>query len=74
MQALEFETRIDKKGRIFLPEEFQHAYGKSARLLVLLPEQTEAPQKRRQPGSAKGILKILFEDDEHLGDFKAYMP
>lgn len=74
MQALEFETRIDKNGRIFLPEEFQHAYGKSVRLLVLLPEQAELSQKRRQPGSAKGILKILFEDDEHLDDFIAYMP
>jgi len=74
MQALEFETWIDQNGRIFLPEEFQYAYGKSARLLVLLPEQAEASPKRRQPGSAKGILKILFEDDEHLDDFKAYMP
>jgi bifunctional DNA-binding transcriptional regulator/antitoxin component of YhaV-PrlF toxin-antitoxin module len=74
MQALEFETRIDKKGRIFLPEEFQHAFGKPARLLVLLPEQAETPKKRRRPGSAKGILKILLEDNEHLDDFKAYMP
>jgi DNA-binding transcriptional regulator/RsmH inhibitor MraZ len=45
MQALEFETKIDKKGRIFLPEEFQHAYGKSARLLVLLPEYGESLPK-----------------------------
>jgi DNA-binding transcriptional regulator/RsmH inhibitor MraZ len=74
MQALEFETKIDKKGRIFLPEEFQHAYGKSARLLVLLPEYGESLPKRRQPGSAKGILTVLSEDDEHLDDFKAYMP
>lgn len=33
----------------------------------------ENPQKRRQPGSAKGILKVLVEDDQHLDDFKAYM-
>jgi bifunctional DNA-binding transcriptional regulator/antitoxin component of YhaV-PrlF toxin-antitoxin module len=74
MQALEFETKIDKKGRIFLPEEFQHAYGKLARLLVLLPEQDQSSPKRRQPGSAKGILTVLSEDDEHLDDFEAYMP
>jgi bifunctional DNA-binding transcriptional regulator/antitoxin component of YhaV-PrlF toxin-antitoxin module len=74
MQALEFETKIDKKGRIFLPEEFQHAYGKSARLLVLLPEQGQLSPKQRQPGSAKGILTVLSEDDEHLDDFEAYMP
>jgi antitoxin (DNA-binding transcriptional repressor) of toxin-antitoxin stability system len=27
----------------------------------------------RQPGSAKGLLTILAEDDEHLEDFKEYM-
>jgi len=74
MQAIEFETRIDQNGRIYLPEEFHHAYGKFARLVVLLPEQTDSPKKRRQPGSAKGILKVLSEDDEHLDDFKEYMP
>jgi antitoxin (DNA-binding transcriptional repressor) of toxin-antitoxin stability system len=30
-------------------------------------------RKPRQPGSAKGILTILAEDDEHLEDFKEYM-
>lgn len=73
MQAIEFETRIDEDGHIRLPAEFQDAYGKRARLVVLLPEQAEPPKKRRQPGSAKGILKLLAEDDEHLADFKAYM-
>lgn len=28
----------------------------------------------RQPGSAKGKLVILAEDDEHVADFKEYMP
>ena len=74
MQAIEFEAWIDKNGHIFLPEKFQYAYGKAARLLVLLPEQTEPRKRRRRPGSAKEILKILSEDDEHLDDFKAYMP
>lgn len=74
MQAIEVETWIDKDGHIYLPEKFQYAYGKSARLLVLLPEPVELPKKQRQPGSAKGILKILSEDDEHLGDFQEYMP
>jgi antitoxin (DNA-binding transcriptional repressor) of toxin-antitoxin stability system len=26
-----------------------------------------------QPGTAKGILTILAEDDEHLADFEEYM-
>ncbi|MBI3919999.1 MAG: hypothetical protein HY318_01175 [Armatimonadetes bacterium] len=74
MQAIEFETRIDKNGHIHLPEAYQHAYGRSARLVVLLPEQAEPPKERRQPGSAKGILMVLSEDDEHLNDFREYMP
>jgi prevent-host-death family protein len=28
----------------------------------------------RRPGSAKGKLLILAEDEEHLEDFKEYMP
>jgi antitoxin (DNA-binding transcriptional repressor) of toxin-antitoxin stability system len=28
----------------------------------------------RKPGSAKGKLSILVEDDEHLRDFEDYMP
>ena len=30
-------------------------------------------RKPRRPGSAKGKLVILVEDDEHLEDFKDYM-
>jgi len=30
-------------------------------------------RKPRQPGSAKGKLISLVEDDEHLEDFKEYM-
>ena len=30
-------------------------------------------RKPRRPGSAKGKLVILAEDDEHLEDFKDYM-
>ncbi len=73
MQAIEFETHIDQNGHIYLPEEYQHAYGKFARLVVLLPEQTEMSPKKRQSGSAKGILQVLSEDDDHLKDFKGYM-
>ena len=34
----------------------------------------EAPSRRpRKPGSAKGLLTIVKEDDEHLADFAEYM-
>ena len=74
MQAIEFETRIDETGHIYVPEEFRNAYGKRTRLVVLLLDQVEPLKKRRHPGSAKGVLSLLSEDDEHLKDFKEYMP
>ncbi len=39
-----------------------------------LISQREAARRPRQPGSAKGKLIIHSEDDEHLDDFREYMP
>jgi prevent-host-death family protein len=39
-----------------------------------LVAESSPPRKPRQPGSAVGQLTILAEDDEHLADFKEYMP
>ena len=72
METIKFETVIDSEGGIHLPEEFRHAYGKHARLVVSLPAQELTQKKGRQPGSAKGILKVLSDDDDHLSDFKEY--
>ena len=74
MQAIEIDTRIGEDGHIELPAKYRHAFGKTARLLVLLPESDDTAVQRRQPGSAKGILKVLAEDDEHLEAFRDYMP
>jgi antitoxin (DNA-binding transcriptional repressor) of toxin-antitoxin stability system len=35
---------------------------------------TSAVPQPRVPGLMKGKLTILAEDDEHLADFKEYMP
>ena len=74
MKTIKFDTIIDSQGAIHMPEEFRHAYGKHAQLVVLLQTQEATQKKGRQPGSAKGIFKVLSEDDEHLNDFKEYMP
>lgn len=74
MKAIEFETTIEKDGCIYIPKAFQHTYGKFAKLVVLLPEDGEFKRKKRRPGSAKGILQVLSEDNAHLDDFKEYMP
>jgi antitoxin (DNA-binding transcriptional repressor) of toxin-antitoxin stability system len=35
---------------------------------------TPTIRQHRQPGSAIGTLTILADDEEHLQDFKDYMP
>lgn len=69
MRAIEFETRIDENGQVTLPARYRKAYGKRARMVILLPDETESVTKRRRPSSAKGKLTILSEDNEHLKDF-----
>jgi antitoxin (DNA-binding transcriptional repressor) of toxin-antitoxin stability system len=39
----------------------------------LVRQEVEQPMIRR-PGSAKGKLRIVADDDEHLADFRDYMP
>jgi hypothetical protein len=69
MQAIEFETLIDKDGQIQMPQEFKHAYGKIARLVVLLPEQENGASERRQAGGAEGRHQLLSEDGEKPVEF-----
>lgn len=42
--------------------------------IAKLVGQKAVGRQPRQPGSAKGKLIIRTEDDEHLKDFKEYMP
>jgi antitoxin (DNA-binding transcriptional repressor) of toxin-antitoxin stability system len=42
--------------------------------IARLIAQVRGTSQPRQPGSAKGKLVILADDDEHLQDFKEYMP
>jgi len=43
------------------------------RPVAKLISQPQAARQPRRPGSAKGILTIVSEDEEHLEDFKEYM-
>lgn len=43
-------------------------------LLVAKLVGAPAEKPRPFPGRCKGMLTILAEDDEHLEDFKEYMP
>jgi antitoxin (DNA-binding transcriptional repressor) of toxin-antitoxin stability system len=44
------------------------------RLVAKLTGAQPVARAPRQPGSAQGRLVIHAEDDEHLADFKEYMP
>lgn len=35
---------------------------------------SRAPKQRPGPGLCKGMMTIVSDDDEHLEDFKEYMP
>ncbi len=41
---------------------------------LIYSDPTRRVRKPRQPGSAKGKLVILADDNEHLKDFREYMP
>ena len=71
METIELETAIDQNGNVHFPEQYRQAYGKCVRVVATF-EETLAPP-RRSPGSAKGRLSIVTEDDEHLGDFNEYL-
>ncbi len=40
----------------------------------LVRAETPLPPRQRQPGSCKGMITLLVEDDEHLEGFAEYMP
>jgi antitoxin (DNA-binding transcriptional repressor) of toxin-antitoxin stability system len=45
---------------------------RDARPVARLEREVAAGSTRRQPGSARGRLAVLAEDDEHLRDFDGY--
>jgi hypothetical protein len=47
--------------------------GEHELFVVIDQPEAQATRKRRQPGSAKGKIIILAEDDEYLQDFQDYM-
>ncbi len=69
--ALKCEVPPSRTITLSLPEEIEP--GEHELVLVIDPERSPAPL-RRQPGSAKGKLVILADDEEHMADFAHYMP
>lgn len=49
------------------------ALADGTRVRITAPDPS-APRPHRRPGSAKGLLTIVAEDDEHLADFTQVVP
>ena len=63
-----------------LPELIEHLVAGEALIITRnqqpiarLQAELQTPRKPRQAGSAKGLLTVIAEDEEHLQDFKEYM-
>lgn len=62
--------------------EIVHGLGEDDEVVIVEGRRTVArllgpstlKRRTRQPGSARGKLTVLTEDEEHLGDFQDYMP
>jgi hypothetical protein len=46
MKAIELETMINQGGTLQIPLDYQQYYGKSAKIIVLLPDIIESTRKR----------------------------
>ena len=55
---------------VHLPEEIEPG---EHELLLVIDQLASHSKKARKPGSAKGKLVILSDDQSHLDDFKEYM-
>lgn len=62
----------DLIARLIPGEELRILQG--SQVVAKLTRECPLPSKPRQPGSCKGLITILSEDDEHLVDFAEYMP
>ena len=69
----------DTPDSIPVPEQLRHR--KTEIILWPLEDQasskestSDADSRQRKPGSARGKFTIIADDDEHLDDFKDYMP
>lgn len=56
-----------------LGKEHEVVITREKRAIARIVAPAAAPRQPRKPGSAKGKLQLLEEDEAHLGDFRDYM-
>ena len=66
MFAIEMEATIDHVGNVHVPEHYRQFYGKTARLLLLLPDESETSAISRL--SEPALEKIWNNADDAAYD------
>lgn len=66
MFAVEIETVIDRSGHVQLPEQYRRLYGKTARVLVLVAD--ESPTMSVAHLSEPALEKIWNNPDDAIYD------
>ena len=66
MFAVEIETVIDRSGQVQLPEQYRRLYGKNARVLVLVAD--ESPTMSVARLSEPALEKIWNNPDDAVYD------
>ena len=73
MLSIAFKCEVPPNRIITLNLAEEIEPGEHELVLMIDPETSPAPL-RRQPGSAKGKVIILADDEEYMADFANYMP
>lgn len=66
LHLAELVTRLAPGGEVIITRDEQP--------IAKLIKQAPSDRRPRRPGSAQGKLVIHADDDDHLEDFKEYMP
>jgi len=74
--AIETTATIKKKRQLLLDEDLPENTSAKVRITVLLDKDVKKSEgiKRRERGSAKGLIKMSPDFDDPLEDFKDYQP
>lgn len=75
MVAVALERSGDQLARLIdqLTTEGEVCITRQGRVIARLISEQPPAKKRRTPGSACGVLRVVDDDDAHLADFREYM-
>lgn len=75
MVAVALERSGDQIAKLIeqLNQEGELCITRHGQVVARLIREQPPTKKRRTPGSARGMLKVVQEDDAHLADFREYM-